>query len=96
MALLSTLPLSAWRSDVTIFRGFTGTAPADELADAPWGVVAHYVASLDGPVLQPDKRKAPYFVPCLLAVAPLVAGTLALAIKHGRQRWPRKLVLVDK
>jgi len=83
--IISPCALDLSRFSLTIFRGFTGTLPADELVNYAWSVVVHTVAPAHGPALIVDKDRAPYFVCCQLKVARYVSKTLERAI---REKWP--------
>lgn len=77
------MPLSEWRGDLTLFDGFYSTAPATETSAAPWKQIVHAIAPADGLVLVVKKDRGPYFVGCLLKVAPLIGETLAKAQRLG-------------
>ena len=77
--------LSLSKFSLTMFSGFTGTLPADEIQDLTWTRLVSTIAPLDGPALLIDKDRAPYFITCLLRVAPYIKETRARAI---REKWP--------
>jgi hypothetical protein len=79
------MPLSQCRYDATVFDGFFSTRPAVEIEGATWGEFVANVAPMDAPVAVAEKNSVLYVVPCILKVAPLVAGTLQKAIAEG---WP--------
>ncbi|MDE2389958.1 MAG: hypothetical protein KGN35_12930, partial [Betaproteobacteria bacterium] len=80
--LSSNMPLNDWRGSFTTLNGFTGTRPAQEFENLPWGKFCELVCSAK-PFVVADKRLAQYFLPCLLKVAPLVGNTLEAAKKAG-------------
>jgi len=73
--LLSSTALSARIFDVTFFPGPCATIPSAEYAGQTASQIIDMVAPEDGPRLAVDKARVPYFVPCLLKVAPFVGKT---------------------
>lgn len=73
--LLSSTAPSARIFDVTFFRGPFATIPSAEYAGQTASQIIDMVAPEDGPRLAEDKARVPYFVPCMLKVAPFVGKT---------------------
>ncbi len=74
--------LDDWLGSATLFRGFTGTRPSDEVKNADWEQIVTRLCP-DQPELIGDKKQGIYFVPCELKEAPLVGKTLEAAIRNG-------------
>ena len=79
--MCSEMPLQDWRGDATMFPGFYGTVPVDELVEGSFPVLINFIARDDSPILTTEKENAPYIVPCLLKSAALTPNTAA---KTGR------------
>lgn len=73
--LLSSTAPSARIFDVTFFRGPFATIPSTEEAGLTASQIIDRTAPEDGPLLAEDKARVPYFVPCVLKVAPFVGKT---------------------
>lgn len=83
--MISATPLSQSRFSMTMFAGFTGTLPADEMSDISWPMLVAIIANSESPALLIEKDRAPYFLCCQLRVAHYVKETLARAV---REKWP--------
>ncbi len=83
--MISAAPLSQSKFSLTMFAGFTGTLPVDEITNLTWPMLVAITANSEGPALLVEKDRAPYFICCQLRVAPYVKETLARAI---REKWP--------
>jgi hypothetical protein len=81
-SILSSQTLDDWRGSLTTFNGFTDTRPDQEYSNSNWQDIKNKIAP-EIPLLITDKKRGEYFIPCLLKEAPLVGGTLAMAIKTG-------------
>jgi hypothetical protein len=81
-SILSSQALDDWRGSLTTFNGFTDTRPDQEYSNSNWQDIKNKIAP-EIPLLITDKKRGEYFIPCLLKEAPLVGGTLAMAIKTG-------------
>lgn len=77
--------LSVSSFSLTIFSGFTGTLPVDEITNLKWPMLVAIIANSEGPATLIEKDRAPYFICCQLRVAPYVKETLARAT---REKWP--------
>jgi hypothetical protein len=90
MPTSSTLELKDWTGTVTFFRSKVLTLPSAEHAGLPFSQLVESVASDDGPCLVDSKDRVPYYVPCLLKVAPYVCETAVKmarrGLTHGKQR----------
>lgn len=85
--LVSLMTLAQWGGCCTLFSGFYNPLPADELADATFGMLVHYIANADGPVIGANKDILPFFVPCLLKVAPLTQAMMGrTGLMEAKQR----------
>ena len=83
----SPMLLSEWHGSATMFSGFFDPLPADALEDAPFSALVNFIAPAAGPIIGPDKETLPFFVPCLLKVAPLTVKTSAkTGLVEGKQR----------
>ena len=82
---ISTKPLSISKFSLTVFSGFTGTLPVDEITDLTWPMLVANTANSEGPATVIEKDRAPYFICCQLKVAPYIKETRARAI---REKWP--------
>jgi hypothetical protein len=86
-AVLSTMPLSEWRGDVTFFNGNRDPLPADEIVGASFDTLVHRIAGEHSLAIGPEKEKLPYFVPCQLKDAPLTVNMRArVGVAVGKQR----------
>lgn len=84
---LGPISLSLWHCCVTLFDGFYNPLPADELEAATFAVLVNFVAPECGPIFGADKAALPFYVPCLLKVAPLTANMAKLTGRaSGKQR----------
>ena len=81
-SILSSQALDDWRGSLTTFNGFTDTRPDQEYSNSNWQDIKNKIAP-EIPLLITDKKRGEYFIPCLLKEAPLVGGTLAMAINTG-------------
>ena len=79
-SILSSQTLDEWRGSVTTFNGFTNTRPDQEYSNSNWQYLKNKIAP-EIPLLITDKKRGEYFIPCLLKEAPLIGGTLEMAIK---------------
>jgi Protein of unknown function (DUF3631) len=79
-SILSSQTLDEWRGSVTTFNGFTDTRPDQEYSNSNWQGLKNKIAP-EIPLLITDKKRGEYFIPCLLKEAPLIGGTLEMAIK---------------
>jgi len=73
--LLSSAATSARIFDVTFFPGPFATIPSAEYAGQTASQIIDMIAPEDGLRLAEDKVHVPYFVPCMLKVAPFVGKT---------------------
>lgn len=72
---------------ITFFGGAFSTLPSNEAEGVSAGRLVDMVAPEDGPLVFADKTAAPYFVPCILAVAPYVSKTAErFPGQSGKQR----------
>lgn len=78
----SEMPLSAWRGSFSVFNHQHRTGPAYMVESATASDVAAFVSPPE-PFVTIKKERAPYFVPCTLREAPLVAKTLERANAAG-------------
>lgn len=84
LKIISEKSLAECRFSLTLLSGYFDALPAGELAEVTWpGIVAN-VAPSECPALVKCKEDAPYFVPCVLRVAPYIGKTLEKAIREGR------------
>lgn len=74
--------LGVWRGSLSLFQGFTGTRPVQELVDVSRDQLTQSICP-EKPTQIEDKRQGMYFVPCLLKEAPLTGKTLEVAEKNG-------------
>lgn len=85
--LLSSTAPSARIFAVTFFGGPFATIPSSEEAGLTASQIIDRTAPEDGPLLAEDKARVPYFVPCLLKVAPFVGKTAErYPNQSGKQR----------
>lgn len=85
--LVSPMALTQWFGCCTLLPSFYNPLPADELADATFGMLVHYIANADGPAIGANKDILPFFVPCLLKVAPLTQAMMdRTGLMEGKQR----------
>lgn len=82
--LLNSMSLDDWHGELTEFDGSFSTAPSAQLFNVPWPELCAQLAPSSGPIVVPDKRRATYFLPCMLGIAPLVGQTRAKALAQGR------------
>lgn len=80
----STKHVSGQQFAIALFNGFTGTRPTHEEGGGCAGRIAEIIAPNHGPQVIYEKERGWYFVPCVLADAPLIGKTLEWAIKNGR------------
>lgn len=73
--LLSSTAPSEQTFAVTFFRGPFATIPSTGEAGLTASQIIDRAAPEDGPMLAEDKAHVPYFVPCMLKVAPFVGKT---------------------
>lgn len=80
--LASSMDLTSWTGDMTMFDGFYSTFPLAEHRNVDWATYSHLLAG-DRPATLPDKSRACYFVPSLLREAALIGETKAKAARLG-------------
>lgn len=86
------LTLLLWRCDITLFDGFFNPLPAVEYKSLTLDALVALVAG--GVAVGEDKARMPYFVPCLLQVAPLTPRMQAKTGQtEGKQRSAAHVVL---
>lgn len=85
--LLSSTAPGARIFAVTFFPGQFATIPSAEYVGQSASQILDMTVPEDGPLLAEDKARVPYFVPCVLKVAPFVGKTAERHPGHsGKQR----------
>lgn len=86
-ALVSRAAPSVPIHSVTYFASAFSTLPSHEESGLSAGTIIDHIAPADGPRITEHKETMPYFVPCLLRVAPYVGKTAArFPGRVGKQR----------